>query len=368
MLVEELRDAYSTLRSRGSSLVESYLASPSMLRLGEIEELIQDTPDFWSMPSSTPLLKERAAIESYVSVVRKIQATIGDADTAWELYNEGEEEFLVDIETYCLSLKVLVDDFEVKLILSGDYDANNAIVTLHSGAGGTEADDWCAMLARMYSRWSDRRGFSWEILDFELGDSAGYKSITARIKGDYAYGLMGAEVGVHRLVRISPFDSSSRRHTSFASVGVLPEIDDSQLEVQVSPSDLRIDTFRASGAGGQHVNTTDSAIRITHLPTGTVASCQSDRSQHKNKAAAMKILTAKLFVLQQQAQKQAQSDLEGEKSDIAWGNQIRSYVMHPYKMVKDLRTRAEVGNVDGVMDGNIDVFIKAYLLHNWHNK
>lgn len=368
MLVEELRDAYNTLKERGSALVESYLASSSPLRLQEIEDIIAATPDFWSKPSSTPLLKEKSAIEGYMTVAHKITTTIGDTDTAWEFYNDGEDEFLADIQNYYQTLKTLVDEFEVKLILSGEYDTNNAIVTLHSGAGGTEADDWCGMLARMYSRWSDRRGFSWEVLDFEMGDSAGYKSVTARIKGEYAYGFMGSEIGVHRLVRISPFDSSSRRHTSFASVSVLPEIDDSQLEVQINPADLRIDTFRASGAGGQHVNTTDSAIRITHLPTGTVVSCQSDRSQHKNKASALKILTAKLFALQQEAQKQAQEDLAGVKSDIAWGSQIRSYVMHPYKMVKDLRTRAEVGNVDAVMDGSIDIFIKEFLLYNWHRK
>ncbi len=368
MLPEELREACLQLNSKGSALAESYLASPSITRLREIEEMIASTPDFWSLTNSKHLLKEKGGIETYIAMVNKIQNTMDDIHTLWELYDEGEAGGFDDIEPLYNTLKNMVDDLDVKLMLGGDYDENNAIVTLHSGAGGTEADDWCAMLGRMYDRWADRRGFSWEILDFEQGDSAGYKSITARIQGSYAYGLMCSEVGIHRLVRISPFDSSSRRHTSFASVAVLPEIDDSQLEIQISPSDLRIDTFRASGAGGQHVNTTDSAIRITHLPTGTVVSCQSERSQHKNKASAMKILTSKLFDLQQHQKLLEQKELEGVKEDIAWGSQIRSYVMHPYKMVKDLRTRVEVGNVDGVMDGNIDIFIKEYLLHTWHNK
>jgi peptide chain release factor 2 len=244
--------------------------------------------------------------------------------------------------------------------LSGEHDAGNAILTIHSGAGGTESQDWAEMLLRMYLRWTERRGYHTEMVDYQPGEGAGIKSATMTVEGRYAYGYLHAEAGVHRLVRISPFDSNARRHTSFASVFVFPEIDD-EIEVEINDVDLRIDTYRSSGAGGQHVNKTDSAVRLTHLPTGIVVACQNERSQHKNKAMAMKILRARLYELEQQKREESLAEFSKAKKDIAWGSQIRSYVLHPYRMVKDHRTGKEVGNADGVLDGDLDGFIEAYL-------
>jgi peptide chain release factor 2 len=253
-----------------------------------------------------------------------------------------------------------VDRFEVTVLLNDRYDENNAILSLHAGAGGTEAQDWVQMLYRMYTRWAENWGYRLQVTDLQPGDEAGIKSVTMLVQGENAYGFLKAEKGVHRLVRISPFDSSRRRHTSFASVDVFPEIEDS-IEVDIDPSDLRVDTYRASGAGGQHVNKTDSAIRITHIPTGTVVECQSERSQHNNRETAMKVLRAKLFELQRIAQAKELADVRGEYQDIAWGSQIRSYVFQPYSLIKDHRTNVEIGNVSSVMDGDIDEFIYAFL-------
>jgi peptide chain release factor 2 len=250
---------------------------------------------------------------------------------------------------------------EIEVLLSGPNDASNAIVSIHPGAGGTESQDWASMLLRMYTRWAERRGFSVETLDYQSGEEAGIKDVTIEVRGDYAYGYLKAEAGVHRLVRISPFDFNQRRHTSFASVFVYPEIE-SDVEVDINPNDLRIDTFRASGAGGQHVNKTSSAVRITHIPTGIVVTCQNERSQHRNRDAAMKILRAKLYQLKKQEEEAKLSEIESQKKEIAWGSQIRSYVFHPYTMVKDHRTGVETGNVQAVMDGELDPFIRAYLL------
>ncbi len=254
---------------------------------------------------------------------------------------------------------------EIKVFLSDKHDISNAIITIHSGAGGTEACDWVSMLFRMYSMWAEKNKFKVEIMDIQAGDEAGYKSITFSVKGDYAYGYLKTENGVHRLVRISPFDANKRRHTSFASVSVLPEIDD-DIEVEINPDDLRIDTFRASGAGGQHVNKTDSAIRITHIPTGIVVSCQNERSQHKNKSFALKILKSKLYQLEQEKKQQELNNLSGDKKKIEWGSQIRSYVLHPYKMVKDHRTNKEKKDMAAmlVLDGEIWDFIKEALKNN----
>lgn len=252
---------------------------------------------------------------------------------------------------------------ELAQILGGADDRRNAIVTLHPGAGGTEAQDWAEILLRMYFRWADRHGYRKEILEYQPGEEAGLKSVTFSVEGDYAYGYLKAEAGIHRLVRISPFDANSRRHTSFASVFVYPEVDDT-IKVEVDEADLRVDTYRSSGAGGQHVNKTDSAVRLTHLPTGIVVACQNERSQHKNRAMAMKILKSRLYELELEKQKEKMDTLHKTKKDNAWGSQIRSYVLHPYRLVKDHRTNIEIGNADAVLDGDIDPFIQAYLLHD----
>ena len=272
-----------------------------------------------------------------------------DAQSMLDEALEMEKEFLTRLEEMLL-----------ETLLSEEYDGNNAILSLHSGAGGTEAQDWVQMLYRMYLRWAEKRGFKTETLDYLDGDEAGIKSVTVLVSGINAYGYLKAEKGVHRLVRISPFDASGRRHTSFASLDVMPELPD-DIQIDINPEDLKVDTYRASGAGGQHINKTESAIRITHIPTGIVVSCQNERSQHKNRDTAMKMLYAKLLELKEQAHKDKIEDLKGEQLDIGWGSQIRSYVFHPYSMVKDHRTLVETGNVTAVMDGELDQFINAYL-------
>ena len=274
---------------------------------------------------------------------------------------EEDESLYAEIRQ---SLKTFRDDLtklELKSMLGDPVDVNNAIVNIHPGAGGTESQDWAQMLLRMYERWAEKKAFRVSILDLMYGEEAGIKSVTFIVEGEYAFGLLKAEDGVHRLVRISPYDAGKRRHTSFASVMVYPELDE-EIEVDVREEDLRVDTYRSSGAGGQHVNVTDSAVRITHLPSGIVVQCQNDRSQHKNKANAMKVLKSRLYELEQRKQKEKMEEMLGEKKEIGWGSQIRSYVLQPYQLVKDVRTKVEAGNVDAVLDGEIDEFIKAYLL------
>lgn len=273
---------------------------------------------------------------------------------------EDDESVLGEVKSGYSALKENLEAMQLETLLSGKYDSKNAILTLHAGAGGTEAQDWCEMLFRMYTRWAERRGFKTETLDYLAGDEAGIKSVTFQISGLNAYGYAKCEKGVHRLVRISPFDASGRRHTSFASLEVMPEIDD-EIEIDLNPEDLKIDTYRASGAGGQHINKTESAIRITHLPTGIVVTCQNERSQHKNKATALKMLKSKLVEIAEREQKEKIEDLKGVQLDNGWGSQIRSYVFHPYSMVKDHRTNYETGNTGAVMDGELDGFINAYL-------
>jgi len=273
---------------------------------------------------------------------------------------EKEESLLADIREGKESLNKGLEALELKSILGDKYDRYNAILTLHAGAGGTESCDWANMLLRLYLRWSEKKGYQSQILNILPGEEAGVKNVTVLIKGTYAYGLLKAERGVHRLVRISPFDAGSRRHTSFASADIIPEVEE-ELKVEIKDADLRIDTYRASGAGGQHVNVTDSAVRITHLPTGMVAQCQNERSQYQNKIVAMKILRARLFEHYRKKQEEEMNRKRGQAKDIAWGSQIRSYVFHPYSLVKDHRTNLEIGNVQAVMDGNIDPFIEAYL-------
>lgn len=285
-----------------------------------------------------------------------------DVQVLIELGEEGEdEEALAEVRGLLPDLERKLGQMEFARMLSGEHDASSAIVSINAGAGGTEAQDWAEILLRMYLRWCERKGFKAEITDYQPGDEAGTKGVTFTVSGDYAYGYLKAEKGIHRLVRISPFDSNARRHTSFCSVFVFPELDD-DVDVEILDKDLKVDTYRASGAGGQHINKTDSAIRITHLPSGVVVNCQNERSQHKNRATAMKQLKARLYELELEKKESEAEALGGEKKGIAWGSQIRSYVLHPYRMVKDHRTDYEVGNADAVLDGDLDGFIEAYLL------
>ena len=309
---------------------------------------------------STSIMRQISFLEIDISLRQNLVQKAEDVEVLFEFLNENQvEEDEVEKELNVFSS--LIKDFELKLILNGENDMNDAIITIHPGAGGTESQDWAEMLYRMYSMWAESKGFKFNVIDFQNGDEAGLKDCTVEISGDYAYGLLQAEIGIHRLVRISPFDSNSRRHTSFASVTVSPAVND-DIDIDINQKDLTIDTFRSSGAGGQHVNKTDSAIRITHIPSGIVTQCQTQRSQHKNKEQALKVLKSKLFQLEVEKQLQNKKELEGEKKDIGWGNQIRSYVFHPYNMIKDHRTKHEVGNIKSVMDGNIDEFIYSYLL------
>ena len=319
--------------------------------------------NFWNdNKTASSQLKKISLLEKEINVWSEIDSISNDFNILIEFYDSGD----IGIDEVSIELTKfidLVDDLELKTILGEPQDSQNAIMTIHPGAGGTESQDWAEMLYRMYSRWYENKGFKKNVIDFQPGDEAGIKDITIEVEGEYAYGLLKAEVGVHRLVRISPFDSNSRRHTSFASVFVYPSSDD-EIEIEIDNNDLRVDTYRASGAGGQHVNKTDSAIRITHIPSGVVVQCQNQRSQHKNKASALKVLRARLYQLEIDKEKEAVKNLENKKMDIGWGSQIRSYVFHPYNMVKDHRTNKETANVDGVMDGKIDDFIRSFLIHN----
>ncbi|MCM3000703.1 peptide chain release factor 2 [Paenibacillus cellulositrophicus] len=319
-------------------------------------------PDFWDdNEKAQSLIAEMNAVKSSVDEYEKLQQEYDDASMMAELADEeGDESLAAEIAEAVESLTKKLDDFELKLLLSQPYDKMNAILELHPGAGGTESQDWGQMLLRMYTRWAEKHGFKVETLDYLPGDEAGIKSVTLLIKGFNAYGYLKAEKGVHRLVRISPFDSSGRRHTSFVSCDVVPEITE-DVDVEIRTEDLKIDTYRASGAGGQHINTTDSAVRITHIPTGVVVTCQNERSQIKNRERAMTMLRSKLYERKLEEQQKQLDEIRGEQSDIAWGSQIRSYVFHPYSMVKDHRTSVETGNVGAVMDGDLDLFIDGYL-------
>jgi len=305
-------------------------------------------------------MQRRRRVEDDIALRDSLRRRMDDLAVLIE-WAEGGEDVGADLERGLNELQQEVEAAEVKKMLGGEYDRSNAIVTIHPGAGGTESQDWAEMLLRMYTKWSERRGFKREVFDFQPGEQAGIKSATISLTGDYAYGLMTAEAGVHRLVRISPFDQDKRRHTSFASVFVWPELPE-DVDVDIDEKDLRIDTYRSSGAGGQHVNVTDSAVRITHLPTGIVVSCQNERSQHKNRAQAMKVLRSRLFDRKMKEQTAKLEQLGGEKRDIAFGSQIRSYVLQPYQMVKDQRTKVQVGDPTRVLDGDVDGFIKTYLM------
>ncbi|MGF6953908.1 peptide chain release factor 2 [Neobacillus sp. B4I6] len=319
-------------------------------------------PDFWNdQQAAQTVISEANGLKDQVHEFYKLNESFENLELTYELVKEeNDEELRTELEDELGQLTGRLSQFELQLLLSEEYDKNNAILELHPGAGGTESQDWGSMLLRMYTRWAEKKGFKVETLDYLPGDEAGIKSVTLAIKGHNAYGYLKAEKGVHRLVRISPFDSSGRRHTSFVSCEVMPELND-DIQIEVRTEDLKIDTYRATGAGGQHINTTDSAVRITHLPTNVVVTCQSERSQIKNRDAAMKMLKSKLYQLEIERQEQELLEIRGEQKEIGWGSQIRSYVFHPYSMVKDHRTSAESGNVQAVMDGDLDQFIDAYL-------
>ncbi|ALS26112.1 peptide chain release factor 2 [Paenibacillus sp. 32O-W] len=325
-------------------------------------EVKMSAPDFWDdNERAQSLISELNGIKSVVEQYEKLVAEQEDLQAMLELAEEeGDESLEEELAQGVAELVRKVGEFELQLLLNQPYDKLNAILELHPGAGGTESQDWAQMLYRMYTRWAEKRGFKVEVLDYLPGDEAGIKSVSLLIKGYNAYGYLKAEKGVHRLVRISPFDASGRRHTSFVSCDVVPEIDDS-IEIEIRPEDLKIDTYRSSGAGGQHVNKTESAIRITHIPTGIVVACQTERSQIQNRERAMNMLRSKLYERKIEEQQRELAEIRGEQQDIAWGSQIRSYVFHPYSMVKDHRTSVETGNVGAVMDGDLDLFIDAYL-------
>jgi peptide chain release factor 2 len=318
-------------------------------------------PAFWNdQEAAQKLLQERSRLEKKIERQELFQTQIDDAGVLFE-FAEEDDTSIKELQSLLERLEHELSQAEIEMLLAGENDRRNAICTIHPGAGGTESQDWAEMLLRMYLKWAEQRGFKTEILEYQPGEEAGLKSVTFRVEGDYAYGLLAAEAGVHRLVRISPFDQAARRHTSFASLFVFPEIDE-DIEVEINDKDLRIDTYRATGAGGQHINTTDSAVRITHLPTNIVVSCQNQRSQHQNKAVAMQVLRSRLYELELEKRKAETAELEANKADISFGSQIRSYVLAPYQLVKDTRTKLERGNVDAVLGGEIDDFITTYLL------
>ncbi len=333
----------------------------SLTRIKELDELI-DSKNFWNdPPKAQSIMREKKQIEKIIDIIKFIEIEKSNLHELIDLAEkEYDEELITEIISQIDGLAKKCDKLQLESLLSGEADKNNCFIEIHAGAGGTEAQDWALMLQRMYSRWADKKEYNVSIIEESSGDEAGIKSCTLLIEGINAYGWGKTESGVHRLVRISPFDSSSRRHTSFASIWVYPEIND-EIDIDIEDKDLRIDTYRASGAGGQHVNKTDSAIRITHLPSNTVVQCQNDRSQHRNKAQAMLMLKAKLYEIELKRREEANNKSASDKGEIGWGNQIRSYVLHPYQMVKDLRTNIEVGNTQSVLDGDIDVFIESAL-------
>lgn len=319
-------------------------------------------PDFWDNPDAAQKTAQAVTqLKEEVSIVHNLEQRLDDLEVMVELaLEEPESGMEEELEAGLEAAKAEIEHLELGMLLNGEYDANNAILTLHAGAGGTEAQDWTSMLLRMFTRYAERQGFAIEMLDYLPGDEAGVKSATLQINGHNAYGYLRSEKGVHRLVRISPFDANARRHTSFAAVDVMPELDDT-VDIKIDPSDLKVDTYRASGAGGQHVNKTSSAVRMTHIPTGIIVQCQNERSQIQNRERCMQLLRAKLYEYERAKQEALKSDIAGDYQDIEWGSQIRSYVFQPYKMVKDHRTGAETGNVQAVMDGGLDMFIEAYL-------
>ncbi|WP_214889321.1 peptide chain release factor 2 [Exiguobacterium sp. s142] len=361
MEISDIRNELEAMAKRLENYRQSLNLSEKQARIAELENEMT-YPDFWdSQEKAQKVIDESNALKAMVDKYQELADGHEDGEVTLELIKEEPDvEMQGDLSEMVMALKADFDAFELEILLNGPYDTNNAILELHPGAGGTESQDWASMLLRMYQRFADKQGWKVETVDYLAGEEAGVKSVTLRIVGHNAYGYLKAEKGIHRLVRISPFDSSGRRHTSFVSCDVMPEFND-DIEIDVKTEDLRIDTYRASGAGGQHINTTDSAVRITHVPTGVVVACQAERSQIKNREAAMKMLKAKLYQRELDEQQRKLDEIRGEKTDIGWGSQIRSYVFHPYAMVKDHRTSYEVGNTSGVMDGDIMGFIDAYL-------
>ena len=352
--LEGLEEPVNTLR-------ESLHIDHVMTEISELEARTQE-PDFWNNVEKAQALQTKLKrLQKKVDNFNALAAEREDLLTMCELANEEEDlSYLEELQTGLTDIKENFEKMRLETLLTGEYDKNNCIITLHAGAGGTEAQDWVSILYRMYTRWAEAHGYEIKVLEYLDGDEAGIKSCSMMLTGENAYGFLRSEIGVHRLVRISPFDSAGRRHTSFASCEVMPELDDT-IDIKIDPSDLRVDTYRSTGKGGQYINKTDSAVRLTHLPTGVVVACQSERSQIQNRETAMEMLKAKLFALAQAAQMEKIEDLKGNQMDIAWGSQIRSYVFCPYTLVKDLRTGYEEGDVDAVMDGKLDGFINAFL-------
>ncbi|MCI9347204.1 MAG: peptide chain release factor 2 [Lachnospiraceae bacterium] len=364
----ELDNMKSELLAYESPLAEvrdSLNLADKVKRIEELDMEMQ-APDFWDDPEkSNQKMRESKGLKDIVETMNGLSGQYNDILELIELgYEDNDPAIIPDIEEELVSFKETFENIRISTLLSGEYDKNNAILKLNAGAGGTESCDWCSMLYRMYTRWAERKGYSLEVIDYLDGDEAGIKSVTFQINGENAYGYLKSEKGVHRLVRISPFNAQGKRQTSFVSLDVMPDIEE-DVDVEVKDEDIRIDTYRSSGAGGQHINKTSSAIRITHFPTGIVVTCQNERSQFQNKDKAMQMLKAKLYMLKQEENAEKLSDIRGDVKEIGWGNQIRSYVMQPYTMVKDHRTNEESGNVDAVMDGAIDPFINAYL--KWIN-
>ncbi len=363
-MLEELKEQTGVVRARLTEM-QGYLGIVEKRAEADRLEAEATAPEFWNdQVRANANIAAAKVIKTVLTPFERIEAALDDAEVMLELAEAedevGQAQAGKEIEEMLAGCEENFQTLEMQSLLGGEFDAKNAYLSLHAGAGGTESCDWADILYRMYTRYAERNGFKVEIMDYQPGDEAGIKSVSFQISGDYAYGRLKGERGVHRLVRISPFDSASRRHTSFVALDVTAELDD-DIDVEIVESDLRIDTYRSQGAGGQHVNTTDSAVRIVHLPTGIVVQCQAERSQHKNKAKAMKVLKARIYEYEMDKQKQAAEQFYGAKGEIAWGSQIRSYVMQPYTMVNDHRTEEKVGNVQAVIDGKIDPFIEAYL-------
>ncbi|ABG86573.2 peptide chain release factor 2 [Clostridium perfringens SM101] len=354
--LSKLHELKNNLKEMGASLCLASLEKKS----AELELKMQEA-GFWDdVQKAQEVTQEAKRVKDKIDKFKNLNERIDDVEVLKELMEENDEETAKEIISEVKALSKEIDTLKIETILSGEYDRNNAILTLHTGVGGSDANDWTEMLLRMYTRWCEKKGYSLETIDYLPGDEAGVKSVTLKVKGEFAYGYLKAEKGIHRLVRISPFNANGKRQTSFASVEVLPELTSDQ-DIEINPVDLRIDTYRAGGAGGQHVNKTESAVRITHIPTGIVVQCQNERSQFSNRDTAMGMLKSKLIELKERAHKEKIEDLTGELKDMGWGSQIRSYVFHPYSMVKDHRTNVETSNVNGVMGGDIDNFIIAYL-------